>query len=107
VAVNIWARSNAIDQIDYARTISAKLLNYFEKYFSVKFPLPKQVGLTKSKCSKLPKILYITVKYNHTFIESVLNYSCIGLVGHDMRFEYFPLVIKSFYKSIYELKLCS
>ncbi|VVC87169.1 unnamed protein product [Leptidea sinapis] len=38
----IWARDDAIDQTEYAATIGPKVLTYFEKFFDVPFPLPKQ-----------------------------------------------------------------
>ncbi|CAL8109596.1 unnamed protein product [Orchesella dallaii] len=38
----VWARSSAIDQAEYARDIGPRILTYFEKYFGIEFPLPKQ-----------------------------------------------------------------
>ena len=43
VAFRIWARKSALDQIAYAKDIGSKILQYFESYFDVKYPLPKQV----------------------------------------------------------------
>lgn len=37
----IWARRDAIDQVDYAKDIGPKVLKYFEKTFNVEYPLPK------------------------------------------------------------------
>lgn len=37
----IWARRDAIDQVDYAKDIGPKVLKYFEKIFNVEYPLPK------------------------------------------------------------------
>ncbi|TRY69463.1 hypothetical protein TCAL_04682 [Tigriopus californicus] len=42
VTFRIWARKNALDQTDYARGIGARILQYFEHYFDIDFPLPKQ-----------------------------------------------------------------
>ncbi|XP_052844663.1 aminopeptidase Ey-like isoform X2 [Drosophila gunungcola] len=36
-----WARPNAIDQCDYAAEFGPKVLQYYEKFFGIKFPLPK------------------------------------------------------------------
>lgn len=41
VVFRIWARRDAIDQVDYAKEIGPKVLQYFEKTFKVKYPLPK------------------------------------------------------------------
>merc|ERR1719259_525544 len=42
VKFRVWARPNAIDRVDYALDIGVKVLDYFEKYFKVAYPLPKQ-----------------------------------------------------------------
>jgi len=42
VLFRIWSRKDAIDQTEYARDIGPKILEFFETYFGVKFPLPKQ-----------------------------------------------------------------
>lgn len=36
-----WVRRDAISQIDYASWAGPKVLNFFEDYFSVKYPLAK------------------------------------------------------------------
>lgn len=41
VIFRIWARRDAIEQVDYAKEIGPKVLKYFEKTFKVKYPLPK------------------------------------------------------------------
>ncbi|XP_064646003.1 aminopeptidase N-like isoform X2 [Lineus longissimus] len=37
----VWARPAAIDQVDYALSIGGRILEYFEDYFNIPFPLPK------------------------------------------------------------------
>lgn len=37
----VWARSEAIEQARYTLDIGPKILNYYENYFKIKFPLPK------------------------------------------------------------------
>uniref|UniRef100_A0A182PL06 Aminopeptidase n=1 Tax=Anopheles epiroticus TaxID=199890 RepID=A0A182PL06_9DIPT len=41
VLFKIWARRDAIDQVDYARDIGPKVTRFYEDYFHKKFPLPK------------------------------------------------------------------
>ncbi|KAF2365598.1 Peptidase M1 membrane alanine aminopeptidase N-terminal [Trinorchestia longiramus] len=38
----VWARKSAIDQAEYAKQIGPDITTYFENYFSIPFPLPKQ-----------------------------------------------------------------
>ncbi|XP_045455557.1 aminopeptidase N-like [Melitaea cinxia] len=38
----IWARKDAIGQTSYAAQIGPKVLSYFEKWFNIPYPLPKQ-----------------------------------------------------------------
>ena len=42
VRFRIWSEPNSLDQTAYARDIGPKMLEFFESYFNVKFPLPKQ-----------------------------------------------------------------
>lgn len=41
VVFRIWARRDAINQVDYAKSIGPKVLKFYEDYFDIKFPLPK------------------------------------------------------------------
>ena len=45
IRFKIWARKNALDQIEYAKSIGAKILKYFEEYYDVPYPLPKQASV--------------------------------------------------------------
>ena len=42
VRFRIWSRKDAIDQTIYAADIGPKILEYYESYFGVPYPLPKQ-----------------------------------------------------------------
>lgn len=37
----IWARRDAIDQVEYAKVIGPKVMQFFEKTFNASYPLPK------------------------------------------------------------------
>lgn len=41
VVFKIWARRDAIDQVDYARDVGPRVTRFYEEYFAEKFPLPK------------------------------------------------------------------
>jgi len=42
VVFKIWARKGAINQANYSRDIGPKIQRWFETYFNIPFPLPKQ-----------------------------------------------------------------
>lgn len=39
--IRIWARADAIDQVDLAVKVTPNMLEFLEEYFQVSFPLPK------------------------------------------------------------------
>lgn len=41
VRFRIYARPDAMDQVDYAAEVGPKVLKFYEDYFKIKFPLPK------------------------------------------------------------------
>ena len=42
VMFRIWARKDALDQVAYAKEVGPKMLKYFEDFFNISYPLPKQ-----------------------------------------------------------------
>ena len=42
VRFRIWTEESSLDQAQYAKDIGPKILEYFEQYFNIPFPLPKQ-----------------------------------------------------------------
>lgn len=39
--VSVWARPDAIESARYALEVAPKILNFFEKYFNIGYPLPE------------------------------------------------------------------
>ncbi|KAJ8960401.1 hypothetical protein NQ318_013681, partial [Aromia moschata] len=39
--IKVWSRTDYLPQTQYALTIAPEILEYFENYFEIKFPLPK------------------------------------------------------------------
>ncbi|XP_061165768.1 aminopeptidase N-like isoform X2 [Saccostrea echinata] len=42
ITYRAWSRPEAINQTEYALSVGTKVLTYFEDYFGIPFPLPKQ-----------------------------------------------------------------
>ena len=57
VMFRIWARKDALDQIAYAKKVGPQMLQYFEDYFNVSYPLPKQdmIAIPDFSAGKNPK----------------------------------------------------
>ncbi len=53
VTFRIWARKDALDQIAYAKDVGPKMLQFFEDYFNVPYPLPKQDMVNKQLSNKM------------------------------------------------------
>ncbi|XP_014240292.1 aminopeptidase N isoform X2 [Cimex lectularius] len=41
ITFRIWAREEAVEQVDFASEVGPKVLKHFEKLFDLKYPLPK------------------------------------------------------------------
>lgn len=39
--MTFYAPPDQIDQVDYAKDVGVKMLDYMEDYFNIKYPLPK------------------------------------------------------------------
>ena len=42
VDFRIWSKPSVLDQTEYASIVGPQILEYYEEYFNVAFPLPKQ-----------------------------------------------------------------
>ena len=67
VRFRIWSEPNSLDQTSYAKSIGPKILEYFEKYFNVKFPLPKQdmIAIPDFGAGAMENWGLITYRYLH------------------------------------------
>lgn len=42
VTFRVWSRKEALNQIEFSKEIGPKILSFYEKYFDIEYPLPKQ-----------------------------------------------------------------
>ncbi|XP_063912519.1 aminopeptidase N-like isoform X2 [Zophobas morio] len=42
VTFRTWAKKDSLEQVEYAREVGPKVLEYYEDFFDIKYPLPKQ-----------------------------------------------------------------
>lgn len=66
----VWTRKEAIKQAKYSLEIGPKILNYYEKYFGIDFPLPKvdMIALPDFAAGAMENWGLITFRYCLTVI---------------------------------------
>ena len=80
VTFQTWSRKSAFDQISYAKDIGPTILQFFETYFNVKYPLPKQVSI--ERLYQLTEIRNMKMAH-YTFLYIFLNHLKISFLGYD------------------------
>nr|XP_033775373.1 aminopeptidase Ey-like isoform X2 [Geotrypetes seraphini] len=96
--IKIWARKKAImeNQGDYACNVTGKILNYFEYYYTVPYPLPKsdQIALPDFNAGAMENWGLIT--YRETALLYDDNFSSIGnkervltVIAHELAHQWF------------------
>ncbi len=68
IQFRLWARRNAVDQLEYASSVGAKMLKFFEDYFNVTYPLPKQV------CPRAPMSAFIMLQSCWSYSNGVRSF---------------------------------
>lgn len=91
-----WARPNAIDQCDFAAEFGPKVLQYYEEFFGIKFPLPKvdQVAVPDFAAGAMENWGLVT--YRETTLLYSAEYSSLAnqqqlanVVAHELAHQWF------------------
>lgn len=96
VRFRIYARRDAIDQVDYANTFGPKVLRFYENYFDVKFPLPKMDMVAVPDFSAGAMENWGLVTYRETLLlyspntSSTSNqHSVASVIAHELAHQWF------------------
>lgn len=96
VTFRIWARRDAIEQVDYAKEIGPKVLQYFEKTFKVKYPLPKMdmIAIPDFGAGAMENWGLITYResallYLPNISSSSSQYYVASVVAHELAHQWF------------------
>ena len=75
VRFRIWSTPTSLDQTQYAKDMGPKMLEFFENYFNVKFPLPKQdmIAIPDFGAGAMENWGLITYRYSKLGFELVLE----------------------------------
>lgn len=105
----IWSRKDVISQSIYASQISPRILKYYEKYFDIKFPLPKldQVAVPDFGFSAMENWGLITYRETSLLIDEQdadlsLKTSLVSTMSHELTHQWFGnLVTPKFWDDLF------
>lgn len=96
VTFRIWARKSAIDQTGYAQEVGPKILNFFENYFEIDYPLPKQdmIAVPDFSAGAMENWGLITYREKYLLFDpkespTVEKESIASVVAHELAHQWF------------------
>nr|CAI5820674.1 unnamed protein product [Callosobruchus analis] len=96
VTFRIWARKDALDQVDFAKEVGPKALEYYEKFFDVKYPLPKQdmVAIPDFSAGAMENWGLITYReayllYDKNVSSKASQHSVASVIAHELAHQWF------------------
>jgi len=96
VEFRVWARKDAIDQVEFARKVGPKFLSYFEQYFDVGYPLPKQdmVAIPDFSAGAMENWGLITYRetallYDEKSSSAAYQHSIASTIAHELAHQWF------------------
>ncbi|XP_068087171.1 aminopeptidase N-like [Anabrus simplex] len=96
VMFRIWARRDAINQTNYASQVGPMVLDYFENYFRVHYPLPKQdmVAIPDFNAGAMENWGLITYReamllYDPEMSSVSNKHSVVSVISHELAHQWF------------------
>ena len=96
VTFRIWSRESVLEQTKYATSIGPKILEYYENYFGIEYPLPKQEMIAIPDFSAGAMENWGLITYRETAllyepgISSLMNKQYVALViAHELAHQWF------------------
>ncbi|KAI4460101.1 protease m1 zinc metalloprotease [Holotrichia oblita] len=96
VTFRIWCRKSAIDQIGFAKDVGPKILSFYEKYFEIDYPLPKQDMIAVPDFSAGAMENWGLITFREVFllldpqVSSTLNkLNVISVIAHELAHQWF------------------
>ncbi|EDX14832.1 aminopeptidase Ey isoform X2 [Drosophila simulans] len=91
-----WARPNAIDQCNYAAEFGPKVLQYYEEFFGIRYPLPKIDQMAVPDFSAGAMENWGLVKYRESTLLYSPNHSSLAdkqdlanVIAHELAHQWF------------------
>ncbi|XP_046683122.1 aminopeptidase N-like isoform X2 [Homalodisca vitripennis] len=104
VVFRIWARKDAIGQVEFARTVGPKFLSYYEQYFDVGYPLPKQdmVAIPDFSAGAMENWGLITYRetallYDERTTSRAFQHNIASVIAHELAHQWFGNLVTMFW----------
>ncbi|KAB0800625.1 hypothetical protein PPYR_05232 [Photinus pyralis] len=92
----IWARSNAINQVEFAKNVGPKCLQFYENFFDIKYPLPKQdmIAIPDFNAGAMENWGLITYRetvllFDNSTSSEVNKHSIVSVIAHELAHQWF------------------
>nr|XP_023023668.1 aminopeptidase N-like isoform X1 [Leptinotarsa decemlineata] len=96
VTFRVWARKDALNQVDFAKEVGPKALEYYEKFFDIKYPLPKQdmVAIPDFSAGAMENWGLITYReayllYDPKVSSKTSQHSVASVIAHELAHQWF------------------
>nr|XP_027218923.1 aminopeptidase N-like [Penaeus vannamei] len=96
----VWARESAIQQAEYAGQVGPMILNHFEKYFSMPYPLPKQdmIAIPDFSAGAMENWGLITYRETAMLYDPVVSAASnkqyvVAVVAHELAHQWFGNIV--------------
>ncbi|KRT78825.1 Peptidase, partial [Oryctes borbonicus] len=96
VTFRIWCRKDAVDQIGFAKDVGPKALAFYEKFFDIPYPLPKQDMIAVPDFSAGAMENWGLITYRETYLlydpkksSAVNKINVASVVAHELAHQWF------------------
>nr|UXX33471.1 aminopeptidase N-like protein [Holotrichia oblita] len=96
VTFRVWSRKEALNQIEFAKDIGPKALSFYEDYFDIKYPLPKQDMIALPEFSAGAMENWGLITYRETYLlydpkqSSQYNKASVAsVIAHELAHQWF------------------
>lgn len=96
VLFRVWSRKNAINQSDYAIEKGPEVLSYYEEYFGIPFPLPKQdmIAITDFAAGAMENWGLITYRETAILFDPIIGSArnkqrVMEVIAHELAHQWF------------------
>lgn len=92
----VWSRKDALEQVDFATEVGPKALKFFEKFFNIDYPLPKQdmVAIPDFSAGAMENWGLITYRESYLLFDPEISskssqHSVASVIAHELAHQWF------------------